>query len=135
LLLVLLLLLLLFYCFLVCSYALVDTVPIYLGSKRAKEIVNPESFFYCDSLKDLEELLVVENFSEERRKRMVETYKLTDEGIYQFSWHPDIAPIYNEKTGITVVCIFIVVIVVVVVVSMFLWLLLSLPLLLYLFVR
>jgi hypothetical protein len=84
-----------------CNFvnSLVDTVPIYLGSKRALELVNSESFFYCDSGKDFENLLVPENFSEEKRKKMVETVKLTEEGFYQFSWHHDVAPKYREMSG------------------------------------
>lgn len=74
-------------------------MPIYLGSRRAKELVNTEAFYYCDDLEEFEKLLVVENFSEEKRKQMVESYKLTGEGIYQFSWHPDVAPIYQRLSG------------------------------------
>lgn len=81
------------------SPLLVNTVPIYLGSRRAKELVNTEAFYYCDDLEEFEKLLVVENFSEEKRKQMVESYKLTGEGIYQFSWHPDVAPIYQRLSG------------------------------------
>ena len=61
------------------------------------EIFNKDSFFYVAPSGDISSILTTANFNEVKRKEMVSADKLTNEGLFLFSWHPDIEAIFWER--------------------------------------
>lgn len=77
---------------------LANTVPIYWGADSVLEFINENTFYYLKSLDQFEQILNPENFSEEKRRKLVETVKFKKEAYYYLSDHQDILPLYRNIT-------------------------------------